>query len=446
MLGEKVGSYEVVEALGSGGMGAIFVAEHVLLGKRAAVKVLKPEVSVRKESVARFFNEAKSAALIRHPGIVDIYDFGFDASGGAFIIMELLEGWSLKDMIRQRGTLGEERIARIGWEIAESLEAAHAKGIVHRDLKPSNVFLVRDPAASGGERVKVLDFGVAKLTGPMLEASVDTQSDALIGTPLYMAPEQARGAGEVDARADIYALGCMLFEMACGRPPFVMQGLGEILSAHMHTPAPRAREVGATIEEPLDRLIARMLAKAPGDRPQTMGEVARALAGLAGDEVIAEQAQAKVAALAETMTLSPAESGPVVAGRETTLGGAGSEMRSRGTDPARRRPVGVMLVGAGVLAAGSIALFMGTRAGTSSETTATADAGLERAAAPVPTRTPPTHADAGTTAPPPAPPIDAAAPAAPPPARRTNRRKPAAKQPANDRDPAADGTLNPFGP
>ncbi len=257
-------------------MGQVFVAEHVAMGKRAVVKVLLPSLSSNQELVSRFFNEARAATRISHPGIVDVYDFGSSADGRAFIVMELLEGEPLSNALHREGPLDIARIARLGTQMCDALGAAHAQGIVHRDLKPENVFLARDSAVPGGERAKILDFGIAKLEGDG-EASLKTRTGALLGTPTYMSPEQCKGAGAIDWRSDIYAIGCILFEMLTGRPPFSGGGFGEIISAHIANAPPRASALAENVPPELDELLARTLAKDVRERPQSMHEIAHAL-------------------------------------------------------------------------------------------------------------------------------------------------------------------------
>jgi eukaryotic-like serine/threonine-protein kinase len=205
--GGVFGQYRVTDVLGEGGMGVVYAAEHMLLGRPAAVKLLLPELSRKQEIVQRFFNEARAATAIRHPGIVEIYDFGWTTDGAGFIVMELLEGETLRTR-RKKGRMPWPAALAVTRQIAGALGAAHAKGIVHRDLKPDNVFLVPDPEVPGGERIKLLDFGIAKLADSPA-GQHKTRTGAVIGTPTYMAPEQCRGV-EVDARPDLYALGCIL--------------------------------------------------------------------------------------------------------------------------------------------------------------------------------------------------------------------------------------------
>ncbi len=221
MIGQQVGSYLIESQIGEGGMGAVYRATHVMLRRPAAIKVLLPQFSVNADFVQRFFNEAKAATSIRHLGIVEIYDFGLNPGGVAYIAMELLRGESLARRMK-RGRLPVHASLGIIRQMCGALGAAHELGIVHRDLKPDNVFIVPDGEVATGERIKLLDFGIAKLTqdsGGM--NSHKTRTGALMGTPAYMAPEQCRGV-HVDHRADIYSLGCMLYELVA--KPSVRRG------------------------------------------------------------------------------------------------------------------------------------------------------------------------------------------------------------------------------
>ncbi len=273
MIGQILASYRVVRQIGQGGMGVVYLAEHAALGRAAVVKLLLPHVSKDREVVERFFNEARAATVVGHPGIVDVFDFGYAPDGAAFFVMELLQGESLADRLRKEPRLPPELARWIAQQTAAALGAAHAKGIVHRDLKPDNLFLVPDPLLAHGVRVKVLDFGIAKLTGEDLAGAVQTVTGSVMGTPLYMSPEQCRGAKTLDARSDIYSLGCILFEMLSGRRPFTGEALGAILGQHQFVEAPRLADVAPTIEPDLGDLVADMLAKDPDARPPTMAVV-----------------------------------------------------------------------------------------------------------------------------------------------------------------------------
>jgi len=256
-------------------MGAVFLGEHTLIGRRAAIKVLLPELSSRRDSVDRFFNEARATTAISDPGIVQVFDFGFTGDNVAYIVMELLEGEQLDARLVRLGTLGPADALRITRQAAGSLGAAHAAGIVHRDLKPENLYMIRDPEAPGGERPKILDFGIAKL-GAEVPDRVRTRTGAVLGTPVYMSPEQCHGASRVDHRADIYSLGCVLFHLLTGRPPFDVHGVGALISAHLREPAQPPSTLVAPLPPGLDELVLRCLAKPPDDRFQTMLELQQA--------------------------------------------------------------------------------------------------------------------------------------------------------------------------
>jgi serine/threonine-protein kinase len=277
LVGMMVGSYRITGELSRGGMGAVYRAEHSLLDRIVAVKLLRPDLTENHEVVVRFMNEAKAASAIRHPGIIEVLDFGHAADGRAYLVMEMLQGESLAQRIDSRGRLPEREAAQIARGIASALTAAHGKGIVHRDLKPDNVFLIPDPDL--GERPKVLDFGIAKL-GDLAGDTKFTQTGALMGTPLYMAPEQARAASGIDHRADLYSLGCMLYEMLVGEPPFIAIGAGEIIALQLFGVARRPSERVPGISPTIDQLVMRLLEKEPRDRLQTASQVGQVLDGL----------------------------------------------------------------------------------------------------------------------------------------------------------------------
>ena len=279
MLGQTLGSYTIERELGRGGMGAVYTAVHGLLGRRAAVKVLRDDLSRDQASVQRFFNEARALTAIKHPSIVEIYDFGFAPDGAAFIVMELMEGESLAARLRRVGRLPVASALVVARQVATALAAAHRAGIVHRDLKPDNAFLVADPEVAGGERVKLLDFGVAKLAiGPASAAR--TSTGAIVGTPHYMSPEQCEGSRAVDHRSDLYSLGVMLFEMLTGRLPFVGEGVGGIIGAHLFVEPPAVRSLAPEVPPEVEAFVAQLLAKTPDARPQTADEVVTALGRL----------------------------------------------------------------------------------------------------------------------------------------------------------------------
>lgn len=263
-------------------MGTVYAAEHAMLGRPAAIKVLRPERARSQESVERFLLEAKAASNINHPGIVKVYDIGEREDGKAFLVMEHLEGESLEARLHRSGPLDSRQSMRFAVQIASALQAAHASGIVHRDLKPGNLFIVRDAEVSGGERIKILDFGIAKVATAGDTRSSKTRGDMLLGSPVYMAPEQCRRADDVDHRADLYSLGCIFFEMLCGRPPFAHDNAATVIAAHLREEPPAPSSLVSPISPELDRVIARLLAKDPAMRFQDVAELVQAMAQSAG--------------------------------------------------------------------------------------------------------------------------------------------------------------------
>ncbi len=285
-----IGSYRITKTLGVGGMGAVYAGEHTLLGRKAAIKVLLPELSNNQELVERFFKEAVAATAIKHPGIVQIYDFGHQDDGSAYIAMEFLEGEGLDARLRRLRSLPVLQALRLTGQIASALAVAHGRGILHRDLKPGNIFIVPDPQVSGGERIKILDFGIAKISiasEPGAAPTAQTRVGALMGSPSYMSPEQCRGAGEIDHRADLYSVGCILFEMLCGRTPFVDNGTGyiAIMAAQLHDLPPVASSLRPDLTPEVDALVWQLLAKDPAHRPETAGHLAQAVSVIAGEQV-----------------------------------------------------------------------------------------------------------------------------------------------------------------
>ncbi len=286
-VGLRIGRYEVGERLGKGGFGVVHLARDHELGREVAIKFLRPEYMTRKQVVQRFLQEARACAKIGHPGIVTVFEAGIvEGTGGridgtAYLVMERLRGDSLGHRLQTRGRMPAIGAIGIARQLAAVLHVAHDAGIIHRDLKPDNVFLVKDAAVVGGERVKILDFGVAKLTDPDPDEDPNTHSQMMLGTPRYMSPEQARAAAKVDHRTDIYALGCLLYELVCGKPPFGGD-IGDVLVAHQTAPITPPRELVPSIPNALDELIVRMLAKEPDGRPASMRFVDDALDAVIG--------------------------------------------------------------------------------------------------------------------------------------------------------------------
>jgi eukaryotic-like serine/threonine-protein kinase len=287
--GTIIGAYRIFSKIGEGGMGTVFLAEHTMLGRRAAIKILHRKYTVQPDIVTRFFNEARAAAAIADPGIVQIFDFGYHQDGSAYIAMELLEGDPLDRRLHRLGRFPVAEALRIIRQVAASLGVAHARGIIHRDLKPENIFLIRDPEVPGGERPKILDFGIAKLSG---DPSIRTDTSAVLGTPAFMSPEQCRGAGRVDLRTDIYSLGCVLFVLLTGRLPFEAEGAGELISMHLREQPPSPSYLVPGIPAEVDELVLRCLAKDPAHRFATGAELAAQLGHLAASPLATPAATA----------------------------------------------------------------------------------------------------------------------------------------------------------
>jgi len=265
-IGQRIGNYRVTRKLGQGGMGAVFEAVHEYIGRKAAIKVLHPDLSQNPQFATRFLNEARAVNLVKHPGLVEIFEFGVLEDGTPYIVMEFLEGESLAQRLRRTaGGLGDEALS-ICHQIARAMAAAHMKEIVHRDLKPENVMLVSDPERPDGRRAKVLDFGIAKLSTET-DGKMRTETGTMIGTPAYMAPEQCLGASSVDGKADVYALGVMLYEMLAGCLPFEARHSFDFMAAHVRQePRPLATVVPAVPTE-VANLVHEMLVKDPAERP-----------------------------------------------------------------------------------------------------------------------------------------------------------------------------------
>jgi serine/threonine-protein kinase len=348
MLGETFGNYRIVRRLGSGAMGTVFLGEHERIARSAAIKVLAPEFAANAEILGRFFDEARATSLIRHPAIVEILDCGVHPSGQPYITMEYLAGETLADLLEREGAIPWRQACTLAAQIADGLGAAHRHRIVHRDVKPANVMRLTAPEAAPGVApwplIKVLDFGVAKLLHDS-QSGVRTHPGKLLGTPEYMAPEQCGGEGTIDARTDIYALGCVLYEMVAANPPFPVDNLNDLIVAHRWREPPTAARQ-ADVPLGLDRLIARMLAKRQADRPPNMESVARAL-----HDVLERPDQV------------PVEAAPAVTQAATTRPGRPEgPARARGENrSARGRSLAVTLAAAGLATAAGLVVRVAHR-------------------------------------------------------------------------------------
>jgi serine/threonine-protein kinase len=272
--------YRVIRRIGEGGMGLVYEAEHAVIEKRVAIKVLRDDFSSRPEVVERFELEAKSASRIGHEHIVDISDFGLTPSGSSYFVMEFLEGEDLANILAREGTLSAPRAVHILTQCCRALGAAHAKGIVHRDIKPENVFLTH--RGDNPDFVKIVDFGIAKMSDLETEGAPGrklTKTGMIFGTPEYMSPEQAAGKS-LDHRVDTYALGVILYECIVGRVPFVGDTFMGVLTQHMFEDPPPLRTVNPTVNvsPEIEEVIYMALSKSPDERFQSMADLEAAMA------------------------------------------------------------------------------------------------------------------------------------------------------------------------
>jgi serine/threonine protein kinase len=300
-VGQLVGGkYRIERLLGKGAMGAVFVAHHELLQQRVALKVMLPEVATSEQAAARFLNEARAAAKVEGDHVARVLDIGQLEDGAPFIALELLEGSDFTGVLGTGGPLSPDEAVDYVLQALEALAQAHALGIVHRDLKPANLFLAQ--RRDGTKIVKVLDFGISKAVEPAGTglAKVVTQSSSLLGSPMYMAPEQVRNARTVDPRADIWAMGVILFELLAGRPPWDGETVAGVFAAILEKAPPPMRTFCPDIPEGLELVVARCLARDPSDRFDTVAELASALAPFAPPH-----ARTSVARIARSIAQAP---------------------------------------------------------------------------------------------------------------------------------------------
>jgi serine/threonine protein kinase len=279
--------YRIIRKLGEGGMGAVYLAEHVFIEKKVALKVLAPELARRHDLSARFLQEAKSASRIGQENVIDISDFGQSPDGHVYIAMEYLNGADLGAAMRDGGAMAWPRAKDVLLQIGKALKAAHAQGIVHRDLKPENIFLIEREGRA--DFVKLLDFGIAKVMGLGEETPRLTRTGMIFGTPEYMAPEQAEGK-DVDHRVDIYALGCVMYQLLTGQTPFTADSFMAILTKHILEEAviPSARRPDLGIAPEMDAVVMKALEKDKAKRWQSMTEFTDAIAAIQGPPAAAK--------------------------------------------------------------------------------------------------------------------------------------------------------------
>jgi serine/threonine protein kinase len=349
VIGKTLGSYRVDRLIGAGGMGSVYLGLHPEIESKVAIKLLLPQFLKRETIVKRFLDEARATNRIQHPGIVKIHDAGTHEEYGVYLVMEYLEGETLQDLAKRDGPLRADLVCRLMQQVASALAASHAVGIVHRDLKPANVFLVPDADIVGGVRVKVLDFGIAKLMeaqDPM--AGGATETGAFLGSPMYMSPEQCVDSKDVDARADVYGLGAIAYHILSGRHPFETESLGRLVLMQRDQKPMALREHNPDVPLEVEAVVSRALEAERKDRFQSMVELRAAFMEAVG---LAESGTAVPALAAPSMSWSkssvadPAEDEDLPATRmerptaeaavtpvptNTTLSGTAGERKPRG--------------------------------------------------------------------------------------------------------------------
>ncbi|MGD8276374.1 MAG: serine/threonine-protein kinase [Gemmatimonadota bacterium] len=408
LVGQTVaGRYRIVERLGQGGMGQVYRAEHIRMGSSCAIKIMNPALEQDPEAMGRFGREATHASRIDHPNVARVYDFGETADGLLFLAMEFVEGETLSAILERDGPLEPSRAAEIGWQIADALHAAHSLGTVHRDIKPDNIIVRRQP--DGRELAKIVDFGIARAI-EVTEGEQVTRAGFVVGNPKYMSPEQLTGE-TIDARTDIYSLGCVLYELLVGKPAFAGGSGPAMLTRRLTEPPPSPRASKPAVPAGLDETVTRAMAREPAERfdsavalrdalepaietpitgrrrIQTGGSRrAAAVAGAAGTSVLAMFSGRRLAI--------PIAGAAVVVAAILVIG----QLRRGGaTDP---DPTGV--AGTGVNAAGTTAVDSGDTGEPAPPLTQPATGGADAATANVEPPQAPAGADPAAAGPPPA--------------------------------------------
>jgi serine/threonine protein kinase len=291
--------YRVDEFMSEGGMGTVYRGTHILMDKKVAIKVLHPALASDDTIVARFSREAKAASRISHPHALNVTDFGESEDGVVFLVMEFLNGSTLKEIVRSEGPMPLPRVVEIMRQVCGALEAAHAENVVHRDLKSDNIMLID---VGGGDWVKVLDFGIAKIQEKGGQDPELTAPNLIIGTPQYMSPEQCSQASEIDSRSDIYSLGVILYEMLAGHVPFAGESPTAIMMKHLQDEPPSILDERNDLPEEVAQVVKRSLAKKPEDRFQTVGDLTQSLTLAAEHEVTSEVAAGEATGSSERDT------------------------------------------------------------------------------------------------------------------------------------------------
>lgn len=395
-VGQLFGNYRMVRLLGEGGFGEVYLVENPLIHRRAAVKVLHTELAKNAELVRRFLNEARAASAIQHPNIIDVLDAGATPDGAPYILMEFLAGESLQTRLADRGRLPLPQVLEVATQGGSALTAAHAANIVHRDLKPENLFLVPDSRAPGGERVKVLDFGIAKIThGSSSGGTVKTRTGIIMGSPAYMSPEQCRDSADVDLRSDVYSFATIVYEMLAGRTPYLAATGTEMLVMHLTATPPPFRELAVEVPAQVEAAIMRALARPRDARFDSIASFVEALRGSVGSGTIVLSQPEPAKALPQTLAATAVRVERTAAvPSATTLSRATGEVVASDDDDllvASTRPRRRIAIGIGCTALATIGVLVLVPARPSHDSTprATPAAAPEKAIEPVGQETPP---------------------------------------------------------
>ena len=338
LIGRTIGSYRVEKQLGKGGMGAVYLGFHPVIGSKVAIKFLHQQYSHDDKIVDRFFNEARAVNVIGHDNILKILDLNVTEDNRHYFVMEYLQGRAVQNLLKQNVAIPLEVTGPILLQICEALEAAHGKGIVHRDLKPDNVYLI---SMKGKKNfVKVVDFGIARVTDEAGDSTGKTQTGMVMGTPAYMSPEQGSGqTNKIDGRSDVYSLGCMMYQMATGRLPFPGSNFGEVLIGHLQQRPPPLRELKPETPEAYQAIVLKCLEKKQEDRFQSMEELKLALEacmdqlGISRELPLDDETDPELQAVEARPLSNPAQRTP---GRPTPSGQGGAGSKARVSNPGAR--------------------------------------------------------------------------------------------------------------
>jgi eukaryotic-like serine/threonine-protein kinase len=305
LAARKLGQYQLKRRLGQGGMGEVYLAEHILLKRPCAVKIIRPEQALDTRTMQRFLREVQAAATLTHPNTVQVFDYGQASDGTMFYAMEYLTGMTLQELVDQHGAMSAGRAIFVWRQLCGALSEAHAVGLIHRDIKPSNVIL--SSRAGQHDVAKLLDFGLVRIVSSDPEDGRLTQAGLLFGTPEYMSPEQAAGAADVAARSDIYSLGALACFLLTGQPPFVRPSPAQTLAAHIDDPMALLRTRVADVPQDLEAIVLRCLQKRLQDRFAAVTELERALAACCS---VGEWTQADAAAWSLMVGTRPVSDAP----------------------------------------------------------------------------------------------------------------------------------------